>query len=84
MSGVSSTDLVLGRANGLANITVKSGTTEVGGSTDAAALASRVKTLETHYLAHTHSGVTTGVGSTGVTAGYTPQSFDSARLKVGG
>jgi len=84
MSGVSSTDLVVGRANGLANITVKSARVEVGGSSDSAALASRVKALETHYMAHTHSGVTTGVGSTGVTAGYVAQTFDSTRLKVGG
>jgi hypothetical protein len=84
LSGVSSTDLVLGRVNGLANIAIKSATVEVGGATDSAALASRVKALETHYLAHTHGGVTTGAGSTGPTVGYIAQTFDSTRLKVGG
>jgi len=87
MSGVSSTDLVVGRANGLANITVKSGTTEVGGSSDSAALASRVKTLETAFRTHTHGGVTTGTGSTATQTTvppYAAQDFASARLKVGG
>lgn len=87
MSGVSSTDLVVGRQGGLANITVKSGTTEVGGSSDAAALASRVKALETAFLGHTHGGVTTGSGTTGTRSAmpaYVAQSFDSTRLKVGG
>lgn len=87
MSGVSTADMVLGRANGLANITVKSARVEVGGSSDAAALASRVKALETAFLSHTHGGVTTGSGSTlsqTTVPPYVAQTFDSARLKVGG
>ncbi|MCH9837472.1 hypothetical protein K0U83_17545 [bacterium] len=84
MSGVSSTDLVVGRANGLANITVKAGTAEVGGASDSAALASRVAALETAISAHTHGGVTTGVGSTAVPTWVPPGNYGSARLKVGG
>lgn len=87
MSGVSTTDLVVGRANGLANLTIKSGTAEVGGNSDAAALASRVKALETAFLGHTHGGVTVGSGVTGTRSAvpaYVAQTFDSARLKVGG
>lgn len=87
MSGVNSTDLVVGRQGGLANLTIKSGTAEVGGAADAVALASRVKSLETAFLSHTHGGVTTGAGSTATQTTvppYAAQTFDSARLKVGG
>lgn len=86
MSGVSTTDLVLGRKNGQANITVKSGTTEVGGSSDSAALASRVAALETAISAHTHL-YNPGPGAPTASATPTwvpPGSYGSARLKVGG
>lgn len=84
MSGVSSTDLVMGRVNGLANITIKAGTAEVGGSSDSAALASRVAALETAISSHTHGGVTTGMGSTATPTWVPPGNYGSTRLKVGG
>lgn len=86
MSGVSSTDLVVGRTNGLANLTIKSGTAEVGGSSDSAALASRVKALETAISSHTHL-YNPGPGSPTASATPTwvpPGNYGSARLKVGG
>jgi len=87
MSGVSSADLVVGRVNGLANLTIKSGSAEFGGSSDSVALASRVKTLETAFRTHTHGGVTTGIGSTATQTTvppYAAQDFASSRLKVSG
>lgn len=85
MSGVSSTDLVVGRQGGLANLTIKSGTAEVGGAADSAALASRVKALEAKIIAHTHptpSGASL-VSTELAPPSYTPQNFASALLKVG-
>lgn len=85
LSGVESSGVEIGQANGGANVVVKASTTEVGGNSDASALASRVKALETHYLNHTHavSGAATGVPNVAVPP-YTAQTFDSAKLKVGG
>ena len=85
MSGVSSTDLVVGRQGGLANLTIKSGTAEVGGAADSAALASRVKALEAKIIAHKHptpSG-TSSVSTELAPLSYTPQNFASTLLKVG-
>lgn len=85
LTGVSSTDLVVGRQGGLANLTIKSGTAEVGGSSDSAALASRVKALEAKIITHTHptpSGASS-VSTELAPSSYTPQNFASALLKVG-
>lgn len=53
----------------------------VDGSADAAALASRVKTLETAYNAHLHT--VTGLGPTTVPTVTSSLTFDSAKLKLG-
>lgn len=75
----------LGKINGTANVIVKAATTEVGGATDAAALESRVKVLETHYLSHTHAVTGASTGSPNVvTPPYVAQTFGSTKLKVGG
>lgn len=85
MSGVSSTDMVMGRVNGLANITIKSGTAEVGGSSDSAALASRVSQLETWVITHTHPVVLTPSPlAQSSSPPLTPINYGSTRLKVGG
>lgn len=55
-----------------------------GGDGDAAALASRVKTLEQKVIGHTHP-LTTGTSSPSTELAppsYTPQDFASSRLKV--
>jgi len=56
----------------------------VGGDTDAAALASQVKALETAINSHTHSGVTTGGGTSGTISTPIVKTYDSAKLKLGG
>ena len=86
LTGVNSTDLVVGRQGGLANLTIKSGTAEVGGASDSAALASRVAALETAIGSHTHL-YNPGPGAAAATATPTwvpPGNYGSARLKVGG
>jgi len=90
MSGVSSTDLVLGRQSGLANITIKSGTAEVGGSSDAAALASMVNRIVAAIRTAAITPAADGGLSfkTGLIAALDAPgawaSSASARLKVGG
>lgn len=78
---ISSAGMQLGHRDNL--LTLTQSAAEVGGASDAAALASRVKTLETAFTTHTHA--VTG-GPTGVPVNvppYVPQVFDSQRLKVG-
>jgi hypothetical protein len=56
----------------------------VGGSSDAAALASKVDALQTAYNSHTHSGVTAGGGTSGAVSTPSALTFASARIKVDG
>lgn len=56
----------------------------VGGDSDAAALASRVKSLETALISHVHPSTSGTISASLELAppAYTPQTFDSAKLKV--
>ena len=88
MSGVSATDLVVGRANGLANITVKAGTTEVGGSTHPVPLDTSLQ-AELTKIATAFSTFVPGSGGANFPNPYggptNPKgSTASSRLKVGG
>lgn len=82
---VSSSDITI--VNGGFITTIKNNRIELGGSSDAAALASKVKNLETALISHTHTGVTVGTGVTGTSLqltapSYLPQTFDSDRIKT--
>lgn len=82
---VSSSDITI--VNGGFVTTIKNNRIEFAGSSDAAALASKVKDLETALISHKHSGVTVGMGTTGTSVelappAYLPQTFDSDRIKT--
>lgn len=83
----------MGAASGL-RVAVTSTQMQVGGSSDAAALASKVdalasafSSLRSAFLTHVHGGVTTGTGSTSATATTSPAYSGGASasqvLKVG-
>lgn len=87
LAAASGSNVVIGSdTSANARIVITPSRTEIGGSSDAAALASRVKTLETALVNHIHP---TPSGASSVSAQlqsplYTPQTFDSDRLKLGG
>jgi hypothetical protein len=88
LPGVSSTDMVLGRVNGLANVTIKAAAVEVGGATDSAVLDSLIQ-AELVKIATAFSTFVPGSGGANFPAAYgTPAnprgSTASTRLKVGG
>lgn len=71
LSDVSSTNLTLGKNGGSANITITPTQTQIGGTSDSAALASRVKDLETAIKNHIHITTAT-VGATAVAGVISP------------
>jgi len=77
---VSSTDMVLGKDSGTANITITASTIEVGGSTDAAALASKVN-AELTKISTTLSSLT---GQAAFGTAYTKGTVDSTKIKTDG
>ncbi len=95
MTSFNATAMEFGHEAGL-RVAVTQTQMQVGGVTDAAALASKVDALATavadvraFVIAHTHGGVTTGSGASAVPTGpfpggYSGGSSASAHLKVGG
>lgn len=81
ISGLGGTGIEFGHASNV--ITVTSAQMQVGGNTDAAALASKVDALAAAFNAHTHATAPTGPIST-PTGTYVGGASGSTKLKVGG
>lgn len=80
---ISQEQIELGHADCLAQF--GSSSVNIAGDSDAASLASRVKTLETAMISHIHPGPggATGVSPQLAPPSYTPQEFGSTALKLG-
>ena len=78
-----SANITFGETGGF-TVTVTNSAMEVGGSSDSAALASKVDELLSAYNTHTHTGVTAGMAVSGTTAAVVTGSSASSDLKVGG
>lgn len=90
--GVDGSAMVLGKEGGSALVAYKDSTVEVGGNSDAAALASKVDDLASKFNAHTHAAGTLVDSSSGACTGatatptgvYSGGASGSSKLKVGG
>lgn len=84
ISDANSADITFVHSSGFKVVLNSAGYMEVGGSVDAAALASKVADLASALASHTH--LFTGTGSVGaVNPVFTPAaSYGSTKLKVGG
>jgi hypothetical protein len=79
---ISSDGITLGKKDGSFVLKIKNNRVEVGGASDAAALASKVDALSQAFAAHTH--LFTGTGSVNaVNPAFVHQDTGSAVLKVG-
>lgn len=83
-SSVNNNAIEIGKVDGSFRVTVTASRMEVGGASDAAALASKVKSLETALISHKHpvDGSATLVSTELAPGSYTPQTFHSNKLKV--
>lgn len=81
---VNNSAIEIGMVDGSFRVTFTSSRMEVGGVADAAALASKVKALETAIVAHTHAvtGATTAQSLELLPPAYNTQDFRSQKLKV--
>lgn len=83
LSGVHEDALFLGQPGGF-GVRITDERAEVGGDSDAAALASKVDALIKAFDSHVHPGVMTGEGSTAVTDSPVGGTSASSKLKLGG